>query len=106
VRPSKVPRPGRRGLFSRQRGTAEGNLVTNLPCGFDPITLRVIVDDVWDLDALEEHVRGCPACSLIHWAMAVMTGSNGGRAGRGASKRRGSGEYYRALAGRRRNSAK
>ena len=72
-----------------------------LPCDRNPVALRVVDDDgYWDIDALREHVEGCELCECVHDAFTAMTGSQGGAAGRGASKRRGDSNYYRALAGR------
>ena len=76
-----------------------------LPCDRDPGALRVVVDGYWDLDALREHVAGCRRCECVRRALAAMTGSQGGSAGRGASKRRGGSDYYRALAGRQTRNA-
>ncbi len=76
-----------------------------LPCDRDPVALRVVDDDgYWDVDALREHVKGCDLCECVHDAFTAMTGSKGGAAGRGASKRRGDSDYYRALAGRARKA--
>ncbi len=76
-----------------------------LPCDRDPVALRVVADDgFWDIDALRDHVKACELCECVHDAMAAMTGSRGGAAGRGASKRRGDSNYYRALAGRARKA--
>jgi hypothetical protein len=77
--------------------------MTLLPCDLDPIQLRVVVNGYWDLEALREHVSACRRCASLGAAMAAMTGSQGGATGRGAAKRRGSSEYYRALAARRSN---
>ena len=77
-----------------------------LPCDRDPVALRVVDDDgYWDLEVLFEHVKACELCECVYDALAAMTGSRGGSAGRGASKRRGSSDYYRALAGRARRKA-
>ena len=75
-----------------------------LPCDLDPVALRVVVGRYWELDALREHVNGCRRCKSVFDAMTAMTGSQGGIAGRGASKRRGNGDYYRALVKRRRRT--
>jgi hypothetical protein len=76
-----------------------------LACDRDPVALGVVVTDsgrrVWDLEALEAHVRECRACGSLHSALAAITASRAGRAGRGATKRRGDAGYYRALAGQR-----
>jgi hypothetical protein len=74
-----------------------------LPCDRDPVALRVVVGGYWDLDALREDVRGCELCECVRSAMVGAAGAQGGRAGRGAAKSRGSSEYYRALAARRSN---
>ena len=71
-----------------------------LPCDRDPVEAHVVVDGFWDLDALREHLKACELCECVHDALAAMTGSKGGAAGHGASKRRGDSNYYRALAGR------
>ena len=72
-----------------------------LPCNRDPVALRVVDDEgFWNIGALREHVKGCELCECVHDAFTAMTGSRGGAAGRGASKRRGDSNYYRALAGR------
>ena len=72
-----------------------------LPCDRDPNALRVVVGGFWDLDALREHVQTCRLCACVQGAMAAAPGAKGGASGRGAAKRRGSSEYYRALAARR-----
>ena len=74
-----------------------------LPCDRDPVALRVVIGGYWDLEALGEHVRDCRLCECVRSAMAAAMGALGGAAGRGAKKRRGSSEYYRALAARRGN---
>ena len=71
-----------------------------LPCDSDPIALRVVANGYWDFDALRRHVAGCRRCESVRSAMAAMAGAQGGSAGRGASKRRGGSDYYRALAAR------
>jgi hypothetical protein len=72
-----------------------------LPCDRDPVALGVVVSGFWDYEALREHVRGCRLCECVRRALAGATGAQGGANGRGAAKRRGSSEYYRALAARR-----
>ena len=73
--------------------------MTLLPCDSDLVALGVLEDGRhWDLGTLREHVRDCRRCTAIRRAFAAMTGAAGGRAGRGASKRRGGSDYYRALA--------
>ena len=72
-----------------------------LACDRDPNALGVVVDGYWELEALVEHVKACELCDCLQNAMAAATGSRGGSAGRGAAKRRGSSEYYRALAAHR-----
>lgn len=76
-----------------------------LACDRDPLTLGVVVVEsgrhVWDLEALGAHVRECRACASLRHALATIAASQAGMAGRGATKRRGDGDYYRALAGRR-----
>ncbi len=69
-----------------------------LPCDGDLETLRVVVDRYWDLDVLRQHMQACRACTSVYRAMAKAMGAQGGRAGRGAAKRRGSSEHYRQLA--------
>ena len=77
-----------------------------LPCDSDLVALRLLVDGrYWDLDALRHHVSGCRRCQCIRRALAATTGSQGGMAGRGASKRRGGSDYYRALAARQTRNA-
>ena len=66
-----------------------------LACDRDPVALGVVVDSYWNLEALFEHVKACELCECVHDALAAMTGSQGGAAGRGASKRRGNSDYYR-----------
>lgn len=80
-----------------------------LPCGQDRIALGIVRNvspehpgGFWDLAALRQHAPACPWCSTFLRAMAIITGSEGGRAGRGAAKRRGDSDYYRALSARRR----
>jgi hypothetical protein len=77
--------------------------MTLLACDGDLIALRLAEDGYWNLDALLEHMRECRRCGSFYSAMAAAMGSQGGMAGRGAVKRRGSSEYYRALASRRGN---
>jgi hypothetical protein len=72
--------------------------VSILPCDLDPTSLGVVVDGYWDLDGLREHVKVCDLCECVRDAMAAMTGSQGGKTGRGAAKRRGDSEHYRRLA--------
>jgi hypothetical protein len=79
--------------------------VSILPCNLDPVALGVVVDGYWDYDALGEHVNGCRRCKSVHSALAAMTGSRAGRAGRGAAKCRGGSDYYRALAARAKRKA-
>jgi hypothetical protein len=76
-----------------------------LPCDRDPRALRVVVDGFWDLDALREHLKACDICDCVRDALAAMTGSQGGSAGRGVSKRRGGSDYYRTLGARARHKA-
>ena len=74
-----------------------------LPCDRDPVALGVVVGRFWNYDTLREHVRGCRLCECVRSALAAAAGAQGGTAGRGAAKRRGPSEYYRALAARRLN---
>ena len=77
-----------------------------LPCDRDPFALQVVnAEGYWNVDALSEHVKGCDLCDCVHDVFAAMTGSRGGSAGRGSSKRRGDSNYYRALAGRQTRNA-
>lgn len=73
-----------------------------LPCDGNPAALRVVVDGHLNLDGLREHMQACRECMSLHRAMAKAmakaTGARGGRAGRGAAKRRGDSEHYRRLA--------
>ena len=78
-------------------------LMSILPCDLDPVAVGVHVDGYWDLDPLREHVAGCRRCENVRRALAAMTGSQGGSAGGGDAKRRGDGDYYRALSRRGRN---
>jgi NAD-dependent oxidoreductase involved in siderophore biosynthesis len=61
--------------------------VSILPCNGDPQALGVIVERYWELDALRDHVKACRACASVRRAFAAITGSQGGRAARGAAKR-------------------
>jgi hypothetical protein len=87
-------------------------LMSLLPCDVDPVAIGVVVvvansgRHVWDLDGLRAHVSECPRCACLRRAFATMTGSQGGTAGRGRSKRRGGSDYYRALADRQRRHAR
>ena len=72
-----------------------------LPCDGNLGALGVVVGRYWDYAALREHMQACRLCGCMWAAMAAATGSQGGANGRGAAKRRGSSEYYRALAARR-----
>lgn len=72
-----------------------------LPCDRDPVALGVVVGRYWEPEVLTEHLQDCPCCKSVFRAFTALTGSQGGKAGRGASKRRGGSDYYRALAARR-----
>ena len=73
-----------------------------LPCDGDLVALGVVSGRFWDVEALGEHMQACRACTSVYRAMAKAmakaTGARGGRAVRGAAKRRGSSEHYRRLA--------
>ena len=69
-----------------------------LPCDGDLVALRVVVDRYWDLDGLRQHMQACRACTSVYRAMAKAMGAQGGRAGRGAAKRRGDSAHYSRLA--------
>lgn len=69
-----------------------------LPCDRNLAALGVVSGRYWDLEALGHHVRACQRCAAVYRAMASAMGSQGGRAGRGAAKRRGDSDHYRRLA--------
>ena len=74
-----------------------------LPCRGNLEALHVVVDGYLNVDGLREHMQACRVCTSVYRAMAKAMGAQGmgargGRAGRGAAKRRGSSEHYRRLA--------
>jgi hypothetical protein len=69
-----------------------------LACDRDPKVLQIVVDGCWNTEALSKHLLACRACASLQSAMAAATGFRGGASGRGAAKRRGDADYYRALA--------
>ena len=69
-----------------------------LPCDGDLVALGVVAGRFWDLAALGEHMQACRPCGLVYTVMATAMGAQGGRAGRGAAKRRGNSEHHRRLA--------
>jgi hypothetical protein len=75
--------------------------VSFLPCDRDPealgVTRRAENAFRWNLPALREHVVACRTCRGVFRIFSIMTGSQGGAAGRGAAKRRGDSAYYRSL---------
>jgi hypothetical protein len=77
-----------------------------LPCHGDLVALGLVEEEdghrYWRMDQLRGHVARCSACSCLLDVFSAMTGAQGGRAGRGAAKRRGGSAYYRALAARKR----
>ena len=72
--------------------------MTLLACDRNLVELGVVVDGYWDLEALRQHMLDCRPCASLYDAMASAMGSQGGRAARGAAKRRGDSEHYRRLA--------
>ena len=74
-----------------------------LPCDGNLVALGVVKGRFWNLGALRKHMLDCQPCASVYRAMAAAMGARGmgaqgGRAGRGAAKRRGSSEHYRRLA--------
>ena len=73
-----------------------------LPCNGNPEALGVVVNGYLDLAGLRHHMLECRPCASVYKAMAramaKATGAQGGRAGRGAKKRRGDSAHYRRLA--------
>ena len=71
-----------------------------LPCDQDPAALRVVVGRYWHLETLRDHVQACRRCKAVYDAFVSMNATRAGRAGRGASERRGDAAHYRRLAER------
>jgi hypothetical protein len=69
-----------------------------LPCDGEFAALGVLAHGYLSFEGLRKHLELCRCCMSVYKAMAKAMGSLGGRAVRGAAKRRGSSEHYRRLA--------
>jgi hypothetical protein len=65
----------------------------------------VVVNGYLDLEGLRKHMLDCRTCAKVYRIMAKAIGAQGGRAVRGAAKRRGSSEHYSRLAKLARNQS-